>query len=49
LEHLSGMKIATESEAFEAMMLLHDKGTEVVILSSSEICTESGLAILSDS
>jgi hypothetical protein len=46
LEHLSGMKITTQLEAFEAMMFLHNKGTEVVILSSSEICTEPGLNIL---
>jgi hypothetical protein len=36
------MTIKNEEDAFTAMKVLHDKGVEVVILSSSEICTQPG-------
>ncbi len=36
------MTIKNEEDAFAAMKVLHDKGVKVVILSSSEICTQPG-------
>jgi pyridoxal/pyridoxine/pyridoxamine kinase len=36
------MSISNEENAFEAMEKLHQIGVEVVILSSSEISTETG-------
>ena len=41
------MTIKNEEDAFAAMKVLHDKGVEVVILSSSEICTQPGQLVTS--
>lgn len=42
LELLADMKIKDQADAFKAMQVVHDSGVEVVILSSSDICTETG-------
>jgi len=36
-ELLSGVKIANESDAFQAMKILHDRGTKTVVITSSEL------------
>lgn len=48
-ELLTGMKITNESEAFKAMKILHDRGTETVVITSSELGDSKTLIALGSS
>lgn len=48
-ELLSGMKINCEKDAFKAMDILHNKGTKVVVITSSELGKEDTLVSLGSS
>ena len=43
---LTGKKISNESEALEAMKVLHDKGVRIVILSSTDFSSHGQLMCL---
>ncbi|CAB3988199.1 Pyridoxal kinase [Paramuricea clavata] len=45
-ELLSGMKINSEQNAFEAMDILHNKGTKCVVITSSELGKDNTLVAL---
>ncbi|XP_031570083.1 pyridoxal kinase-like [Actinia tenebrosa] len=48
-EMLTGIKINTEEDAFKAMKVLHDRGTNSVVITSSEISKRNMLVALGSS